>query len=72
MKRTPCGESGGWFTLPELLKLQESGQFPDESVKIDGTQIHCVDTVLVIVGIKAISDYSKESKFSLLQRIKRR
>ena len=35
-----CGESGGWFALAELLKLQESGQFPDEPVKIEGAQIH--------------------------------
>ena len=40
----PCGESGGRITLVELLKLQESGQFPDESVKIEGSQILCVDT----------------------------
>ena len=27
-------------SLAELLKLQESGQFPDELVKIEGAQIH--------------------------------
>ena len=33
-------ESGGWFALTELLKLQENSQFPDEPVNIEGTQIH--------------------------------
>ncbi len=28
----------------ELLKLQKSGQFPDEPVKIKGVQIHYVNT----------------------------
>ena len=44
IRRTSSGESGGWFVLAELLKLKESGQFPDESVKIEDTQIRCVDT----------------------------
>ena len=35
-KRTPHGESGGWFALVELLKIEERGQFPDESVKVEG------------------------------------
>ena len=39
MRRTPNGESGG---LSELLKLQENGQFPDVSVKIEDTQIQSV------------------------------
>ena len=43
-RRTPHVESGRRITLAELLKLQESGQFPDESVKIEGAQIHSVDT----------------------------
>ena len=30
-------------SLAELLKQQESGQFPDEPAKIKGTQIHSVD-----------------------------
>ena len=25
VRRTPCGESGGWFPLAELLKLEENG-----------------------------------------------
>ena len=37
------GESGGWFALVELLKIEERGQFPDESVKVEGVSIHCVD-----------------------------
>ena len=40
MRRTRSGGSGSVFALAELLKLQESGQFPDELVKIEGTQIH--------------------------------
>jgi hypothetical protein len=28
----------------KLLKLQKSGQFPDDPVKIKGTQIHYVNT----------------------------
>ena len=42
MKGTSGGESESVITLDEL-KLQEIGQFPDESVKIEGTQIHSVD-----------------------------
>jgi hypothetical protein len=34
--------------------MQESGQFPDESARIKGTQIHNV-TTLVIAGIKEIA-----------------
>ena len=33
-------ESGGWFALTELLKLQENSQFPDDPVNIEGAQIH--------------------------------
>ena len=43
MRRTPCDESGGWFALSELLKLEEGGQFPDDPVKIEDSQIRCVD-----------------------------
>ena len=46
-------EVGFKFTVVELLDLQENGQFPDESVKIEDTQIHNGD-VLAIVGIKDI------------------
>ena len=44
MRRTSCDGSGsrGWITLVELLKLQENGQFPDESVKVKGVRIHSV------------------------------
>jgi hypothetical protein len=40
VNRTPLGESESVIALAELLKLQESGQFPDEPVKIEGAQIH--------------------------------
>ena len=37
----------------ELLKLERSGQFPDEFVKIEGAQIHCnLPDVLAIARIK--------------------
>ena len=39
-----------WITQDELLKVQKSGQFPDESPKIKGTQ-RCPD---VLGGIKEI------------------
>ncbi len=42
MKRTPNGESESVIALAELLKLKENGQFPGESVKIEGTQIRSV------------------------------
>ncbi len=45
MRRTPhvCSGTGhGHVALTELLKLQRSGQFLDEVVKIEGAQIHCV------------------------------
>ncbi len=42
----------------ELLKLQKNGQFPDELVKMKGTEIHYVNVrpsdVLVIGGVKEI------------------
>jgi hypothetical protein len=34
----------GWITRDELLKVQKSGQFPDDPVKIKDTQIHNVNT----------------------------
>jgi hypothetical protein len=47
LRRTPRGGSGtdhGHESVAqvELLKLQKSGEFPDESVKIKGAQIHYV------------------------------
>jgi hypothetical protein len=41
----PSGGSGtghGHVAQAKLLKLQKSGQFPDELVKIEGAQIHYV------------------------------
>ena len=45
MRRTPSGENGrvGWIVQAELLKLQKSGQCPDEPTKIEDSQIHRVD-----------------------------
>ena len=57
MRRTPRGGSGtghGHDAQAELLKLQKSGQFPDELVKTEGAQIHYVN-VLAIAGIKEIA-----------------
>jgi hypothetical protein len=52
VRRTPRGGSGtGWIEQAELLKLQKSGQFPDEPVRIKGAQIH----VLAIAGKKEIA-----------------
>ncbi len=45
MRRTTHGGSGtvhGQIVQDELLKLQKSGQFPDETVRIKGVQIHGV------------------------------
>ena len=57
MRRIPHGESEGLIVVDELLKMEEIGQFPDESVKIEGTQIHHGDTpdVLPTTGIKTIT-----------------
>ncbi len=44
-RRTPdsCSGTGHWWIeIAELLKLQRSGQFPDDLVKREGAQIHCV------------------------------
>ena len=61
MRRRLSGGSGtghGQVAQAELLNLQKSGQFPDELVKIEGTQIHCVvctlPEVLTIPDIKEI------------------
>ena len=41
MRRTPNDGNGiGLFAKAELLKLQKSGQFPDEPAKIKGVQAH--------------------------------
>ena len=57
MRRTPSGESERLIALVELLKLQEIGQFPDESVKKEDTHIHHGDTrdVLAKTDIKTIA-----------------
>ncbi len=56
MRRTPRDGSGSWFVLAELLKLQEIVQFPDDLVKIEGTQIHRGDVhVLAITDMKEIA-----------------
>jgi hypothetical protein len=47
VRRTPCGGSGtdhGQVAQAELLKLQRSGEFPDELVEIEGAQIHYEDS----------------------------
>ncbi len=46
MRRTPCDCDGrvGWIPQAELLKLQKSGQFPDDPAKIEDSQIHSVDS----------------------------
>jgi hypothetical protein len=44
-RRTPHGDSGTdhcWIVQAEFLKMQKSGQFPDELVKIEATQSHYV------------------------------
>ena len=55
MRRTPHGGSGSWFALVELLKLQESGQFSDESVKIEVTQTHSRRPVVLEIADKGNS-----------------
>ena len=47
MRRNPHDGSGpghGDVVQSELLKVQKSGQFPDELVKIEFTQIHYVSS----------------------------
>ncbi len=61
MRRTPPGGSGtghDHVAQTDLLKLQKSGQFPDELVKRECAQIHCVSSqtdVLTIAGRKEIT-----------------
>jgi hypothetical protein len=57
-RRTPRGGSGKVHCLnaqAELLKLQKSGQFPDEIEKIKVAQIHYVASQTYIAGIKEIA-----------------
>jgi hypothetical protein len=58
-RRTPRGGSGtghGHVAQAELLKLQNSGQFPNELVKIEGAKSLCsLPDVLAIAGIKEIA-----------------
>ncbi len=58
MRRTPRGGSGrvhGYVAQAELLKMQKSGQFPDELVKIEDTNSQCKrPDELAIAGIKEI------------------
>jgi hypothetical protein len=42
MPRGGSGTGHGWIAQAELLKLQNSGQIPDEPVRIKGEQIHNV------------------------------
>ena len=44
-QRGGSGTGHGHVAQAELLTLQKSGQFPDELVKIEGAQIHCVSVV---------------------------
>ena len=56
MRRTSPDGSGSWFTLSELLKVQENCEFPDESVKIKDVKVHSVGpAVLTISTIKEIT-----------------
>ncbi len=46
MCRTPIGGSGtghGHVAEAELMKMEQSGKFPDGSVRIKGVQIHYVN-----------------------------
>ena len=55
MRRTPRGGSGtghGQIAQAELLKLQKTGQFPDDPVRIKGSPIHCVNSH--VLGISVI------------------
>jgi hypothetical protein len=44
-------ENGSWFALVELLKTEESGQFP-EDLKKKGSQIHdlCRRPAVLVIG----------------------
>ena len=35
--------SGSWLEVVELLNLEENGQYPNDPVKMEVTQIRCVD-----------------------------
>jgi hypothetical protein len=48
-------ESTGRFSA-ELLKMQKSGQFPDDLVKTEGAQIRCVASNIRHKGDIVISD----------------
>ncbi len=41
--RVCSGTGHGLIAQAELLKMQKSGQFPDEPVRIKGSQIHYVN-----------------------------
>jgi hypothetical protein len=41
--------------ITEFLKIQKNGQFPDDLVIIEDTQIHCVVSQTYYVGI--VSEY---------------
>ena len=61
MRRRPRGGSGtghGQIAQAELLKLQKSGQFPDEPVRIKVSQIHYVtsQTGPDVLGIVVTND----------------
>jgi hypothetical protein len=63
-----CGGSGRihWkLEEVELLKLQKRGQFSDELVKIDDTQIHRV----IVLGTGGIKEIVLEGRFVTLRMI---
>ena len=53
--------TGGWIAQAELLKLQKSGQFPDESVRRKDTHIHYVKLPDVL-GISVIKEITLEGR----------
>jgi hypothetical protein len=58
-RRTPRDGSGsihGQIAESELLKLQKSGQFPDESVRIKDVQIRYVTSLPAVLAIAVIND----------------
>ena len=59
MRRTPIGESGDWFTLPELLKVRENGQFPDKSGSVK------IKDLYLIVGVMSCLVYYESLKREL-------
>ena len=48
--------------LDELLKLQENGQFPDDPVKMEGTQILCVDTERLVKILSSLLFLLQQNK----------